>query len=110
MNLLQEWVATASGWLAGYLPELVNAVALTLLAIFGDDINRSVKRVVKDKNIAIRLTVFILLCTVGYGLLTTALVQVISRALAELGSFWLAPSTIALFIALGLIAERKKQI
>jgi len=48
------------------------------------------------------------LCAFGYGLLSVLLVPSVSALLRYFGSQYLAPVSLAAFVAMGLLAERKR--
>ena len=58
-----------SQWLYPYLGEISLAIMATLLVIYGNSINRMVKRQTHGLHFIFRTSIFILLCTFGYGAL-----------------------------------------
>lgn len=93
-----------------YLHEISSAIALTLLAIYGNDINRIVKNRIKTHNIFVRTLAFIALCSLGYSLLTLLTIELIEQALTYFGKTMLAPITILFYVVIGILASRKNQI
>ena len=79
-----------------------------LLVIFGDYINRAVKNHFRQNHFLIRTAVFILLCSVGYGLLTAWLTPAVNFVLLYFGETYFAPVVILAFLGLGILAERKR--
>ncbi len=99
-----------SQWLYPYLGEIALAIMATVLVIYGDSINRLVKKHTSGLNFVIRTGVFILLCTFGYGALLIFFTPMLGKWLAGLGMIYLGPLIVAVFIVLGVLAERKNQI
>lgn len=77
----------------------------TLLVVFGNNINRAVRGLVVRQHFLVRITVFILLCTFGYGALTVWLTPVLAGFLISLKAIYYVPLVAGGFIALGLLAE-----
>ena len=100
----------ASTALRPHLSQITLAFSATLLAIFGNDINGSVKDLVKDSPFPVRLLVFILLVAFGYGALTLAISHFLAYVLAGTDNLWLSPIVVAAFVLVGFLAEHKKHI
>ena len=99
-----------SQWLYPWLGEVSMAIMATLLVIYGDMINRMVKRQISSLHFLFRTLIFVLLCTFGYGALLIYVTPMLTKLLASLGMIYLGPLVVALFITLGTIAEKKNRI
>jgi len=108
MDLVSEVLVVSSVWVRGHLSMISTALTATLLVIFGDDINRFVKVRVRRFGFAIRIGVFIALCAFGYGALGVFVAPAITAMLRYFGDRYLAATVIGAFLALGILAERKK--
>jgi hypothetical protein len=97
-------------FLQHHLHEIATAIIATLLVIFGSDINRFVKRMVKTNHFLVRLGVFVLVCAIGYGIATLYLTDLLLKMLAAIPKQFLIPGVASTFIVLGLIAESRNQI
>lgn len=86
------------------------AIMATLLVIYGDTINRMLKRQISGLHFLFRTLIFILLCTFGYGALLIYVAPMLTELLASLGMIYLGPLVVAVFITLGTIAEKKNRI
>lgn len=93
-----------------HLRDIATAIIATLLVIFGSDINRFIKRMVKKNHFLIRLAVFVLVCAAGYGIATLYLTGLLLQMLTAIPRPFLIPGVAATFVVLGLIAETRKQI
>lgn len=93
-----------------HLHDIATAIIATLLVIFGSDINRFVKRMVKKNHFIVRLAVFVLLCAIGYGIATLYLTSFLLSLLTAIPKQFLTVGVAATFIVLGLVAETRKQI
>lgn len=99
-----------SQWLYPWLDEISMAVMATLLVIYGETVNRLLKRQISGLHFLLRTIIFILLCTFGYGALLIYLTPILTKLLASLGMIYLGPLVVAVFITLGMIAEKKNRI
>lgn len=107
---IQEICRVASSWLSPYLVELSSAFVMTLLAIYGNDLNRIVRQKTKPYPLVVRTIVFILFISFGYGFLAVLLLPYVQLALKSFGSIYLAPVTLAFFLLISFLASRKNQI
>lgn len=99
-----------SQWLYPYLDEIALAIMATLLVIYGNSINRAVKKHTNGLHFMFRTAVFILLCAFGYGALLIFFTPILGKWLARIDMIYLGPMVVGVFIILGVLAERKNQI
>ncbi|MBY4675477.1 DUF3392 domain-containing protein [Marinobacterium arenosum] len=93
-----------------YLNQCAMAMIATVLVIYGSDINNAIKRLIARHHFLIRTLVFVLVCAFGYGLLTVWLTPLLAGQLARIPGLYLAPAIGLIFIALGILAQRQRQI
>jgi hypothetical protein len=93
-----------------YLHQIAVALSVTLLAVFGNDINRWVKSSVRKHPFPIRLSVFVLLVAFGYGLAGLLVSSLLTRMLVNVDNRYLAAVVLLSFVAVGVLAERKGDI
>ncbi|BCS95780.1 hypothetical protein DSLASN_14120 [Desulfoluna limicola] len=109
-----NWINDSSIWLSGlarpHLATLSVAIVATSLVLAGDSINRFLKRRLGRTPLVLRMLIFSVACTVGYGALTVVAVPFIRHQLAGLSNSLLSPVLMGVFLAIGWIAERKKYI
>lgn len=105
-QLLQEW----GGLFRPYVRDIALAMVATCLVVFGDDLNRLVRRQIAGMHFVWRTLIFILLCAFGYGALTLLLTPVVAGQLAKLSNLWLPWICLGAFIVLGMLAQRKRQL
>ena len=110
MDLVLTLFADIGKLIRPYTADIALALVASLLVIAGGDINRFIKRQVSSANFLFRTIIFILVCTFGYGVLTVVLTNIVKTQLASLSSVNLAIAVITGFLALGIYAERKRQI
>ena len=97
-------------WLAELMrphnKEIALAMVATLLVIFGDVINRTLRRLVSKQPIWFRVSAFIALCAFGYGALSVWLTPLLSRFLLAQSSVVYVTTVITSFLIVGILAER----
>lgn len=108
MDAVHELLSFSSVWIRGHLSMISTAITATLLVIFGDNINRFVKARVRKYGFPIRIAVFIALCAFGYGALGVLIAPAITALLRFFGDRYLAVSVLGAFLAMGILAERKR--
>ncbi len=91
-------------------PQVAMAMAATLLVIYGNDINRFFRRRVKQWEFPLRVLFFVCLCAFGYGYASLMLTRFLQYIFAQLDIWTFSGATLICFIALGLLAEHKKQL
>ena len=108
--MLENWLVQASLWVRPHLMTVAIMIVATLLVLYGNNINAVVKRNINHYPFVVRVIIFILLCAFGYGLLTNLLSPFLASQLAQLSNLYLAPAVLLISVALGVLAERKRQV
>jgi len=106
MSWITDLLLQAGAWLKPYSMQLAVAFVATLLVIYGDAINKTVRVFVKPYPFLVRITAFIVLCTLGYGALTVWGSGQVHQLMLHLPGVLFAPVVFAAFIILGVLAER----
>ena len=102
-----DWLAKTSG---AHLNSISFAMVATLLAIFGQDMNRALRSRTRHLHFVWRTLAFIFLCAFGYGWLTLYVSPKLGWALRHVPPRALPVAIVLLFVILGIIAERKRKI
>ncbi|MEW6992839.1 DUF3392 domain-containing protein [Colwelliaceae bacterium MEBiC 14330] len=97
-------------WFRPYQYQAALAMIATLLVIFGNEINNTVRRLVAKQHFIVRTLVFILVCAFGYGLLTVWLTSLLAGLLAKVASLYLLPLVFIIFFLLGMYAQKQRHI
>jgi hypothetical protein len=105
-QLLLDW----GSMFRPYVRDIALAMVATCLVVFGDDLNRFVRRQTATLHFIWRSSIFILLCAFGYGALTILLTPLLAKQLAKLANLWLPWVCLGIFIVLGMLAQRKRQL
>lgn len=110
MDIINEILLRSGIWTRQHLGEIALALVATLLVIYGDDLNRFVKRQLRTYPRLVRLIGFVLMCAFGYGALTVLFTPILASWLAMVNTRWLAPLVAGVFLLVGWLAERKHQM
>lgn len=112
MSSLTNVLANFSGWVDkhGYLMEISMAQITAILVVYGAEIARYFRRLLKDNPFFIRVTGFILLNAFGFGVATVFGGGLLTWFYGQLSATIRMPVIFCIFILIGVIAERKKQI
>ena len=103
-------ITWASQSIRPVLPHVSVAFTSTILAVFGSEINGLVKRLIRRRTFIIRVSAFVALVTFGYGALNLVIAHLVSQMLMGTDDLWLFPVVVSVFIAIGVLAESRKQI
>jgi hypothetical protein len=110
LSTTEHWVMVGSESLRPHLSSVVMTWSVTLLAIFGDDINSRFKRLVIARPFPIRVVAFVLLVASGYGAASLLISHYLASVLMLLDSHYLGAVIIVAFVLLGILAEHKGHI
>ncbi len=110
MYEIKTMIIQLSQWLYPWLREISMAIMATLLVLYGERINRMVKRQIGALHFLFRTLIFIVLCAFGYGAVLVYVTPLLTKLLASLGMIYLGPLILGIFITLGIIAEKKNRI
>ena len=90
--------------------EIAMMIVATLLVIYGNEINKMVKRQVAHWHFILRTLVFVVVCAFGYCWLLVWFTPVLASWLHQIPLQFVAVSAIGIVFLLGILAERKKQL
>jgi len=97
-------------WLAEIMrphnKEIALAMIATLLVIFGDVINRTLRHIVRKQPVWLRIGAFIALCAFGYGALSVWLTPILASFLLSQSATVYVATIVLSFLCVGIMAER----
>jgi hypothetical protein len=99
-----------SAWMRAHLSQIAFSVTAMLLVLGGPYINGLVKNVTKPLHWLVRYALFVLLSTVGYGLITNLGLQSIRALLARLDSVQLIAAVFGAHLVLAWFLKRERKI
>ena len=104
---LSDQLIMFSLWLRPYLAQLILAMVASLLVIFGNDLMRLLKQQLGSLAWFLKVTLFVLFCAVGFGLLTSFLAPLLTALLAQMDDRWLGLLLVTAFYGIGVLAQKK---
>ena len=107
---MTELFGQLSQWLSPYYTQLSIMLMATILVVYGDIINKHIKRMLAPYHFLIRTTLFVLLCAFGYGLLTIHGAPFLLYLIKYLPWYLQGAGFISAFIILGVLAGRRRYI
>jgi len=110
MNIIYDLNLQLARHMNLHLSDIALAIVATCLVIYGNNLNNYIKRFVSSWIFIARISAFILMCTFGYGLLTVWLQPVLTIVLKQITVAYLPASVVAIFVVLGVLAERKRHV
>ncbi|MCZ2722159.1 DUF3392 domain-containing protein [Marinomonas sp. 15G1-11] len=93
-----------------YLNDISLALVATVLVVYGDKLNAVLKKAVSHWIFIVRVCVFILMCTFGYGLLTVWIQPFVRSGILYLPLEYRPLFILLCFVILGIFAERKRHL
>lgn len=99
-----------SSWMQPYYTEIALTLIATILVVYGDVINKHIKRIISPYHFIIRTTVFVLVCAFGYGLMVVVATPYVKQALLIIPHVYRGVSIVAIFLLLGYLAEHRRYI
>lgn len=109
MKIPSELIPMVS-YLRDHTQEIAFSLVATLLMVYGHSINKHFRKTTNKMNWFVRFVLFVLLCTIGYGFLSTVLVKLIAKGLNRLEAHYFLGSIIASYLILAIIAKKKKEV
>lgn len=107
---MQSFFIELGSWFRPYQYQTAMAIIATVLVIFGNDINSAIKKLVSKQHVFVRVVIFVLVCAVGYGLLTVWLTHLLAEQLNQISNLYIVPCVFIIFVFLGSYAQRQRHI
>ena len=102
--MIASFTTPVSDLLASYFNEMSLMLMATLLVVYGDIINKQVKRSLSGLHFILRSGLFVLLCAFGYGALTLYGAPLLHHIFKFVAYEYRGVAFIAAFVALGAFA------
>lgn len=109
MDLFYSLNNDFSNWLWSYRHILVTSWVAVLLVLYGNHIISLVKRVMQPYHYILRLSAFVLLCSIGFGLIAQYGEIAVNTLIDIPRRKWFACIVITTYVLLGYLAEKKNQ-
>ncbi len=99
-----------NGLARAHLSELVLVLSAAIVVLLDRPVRRLVHRATRRYHRVLRFLVFLVVCSFGYAALTLACAWLLRVALTLNRGQLMAPLTLAIFLVVGIVAERQKQM
>ncbi|WP_340679294.1 DUF3392 domain-containing protein [Paraglaciecola sp.] len=110
MEMLESVMLQLNRWMQPYYSEIALSMVATLLVIYGDVLNKQLKRLVSSYHFILRTIVFVVVCAFGYGLLTVFAAPFVKQLILMIPHLYRGISIVAVFLLLGYLAEHRRYI
>ena len=110
MNYFVDHYNEFNLWVRSILPQISFAIIASLLIIYGNNVNKFVKKLLKRQKFFVRILIFVLVCGFGYGALTVYSANLLEDLLHSLDRNILTPILLSALLIVGILAERKNQL
>ena len=107
---MNEVIEQAAAFLRGYGYELCLAWTAALMVVYGNQLVKFSKNIARSWHFLFRVSFFVIVCALGYGLLMLALANYLNRQLSRLENGWYLTAVLLGFLTIGILAEKKRQI
>ena len=109
-SIISSFNSQAGAWLLPYLNQIVLISLICITSIYGASVIKVIKRMVGRQGFLVRTFIFIAVTGVGLGSAVLLITPVISNLIQQLGVTMLPLVVAVIFVALGILADRKNQI
>lgn len=107
---MQDFINYVANLLREHGKTICYAWTAAVLVIYGKELSRFAKNVVKAWHFIFRVLFFVIICGVFYGMLTVFVAELIYKNVSKLNNVWYIIAVLAAFFIVGFLADRKKQI
>lgn len=109
-SMLSQALLKLSRWLHPYTYEVAMTIVATVLVVYGDVLNKKIKRLLSAYHFLIRTFVFVLICAFGYGALIVFVTPHVKNLVLLVPLTYRGLSIILMFLLLGYLAENRRYI
>ena len=96
--------------IASHLHAIVWSLVATVMVLYGAKLNQRLRRILRPLPWMMRIVAFVVICGVGYGWLSLAIVEVLVNLLSNLRPVMISVILFASFLSVGILAERRRMI
>jgi len=110
MKILIQMIHPVALFLKDHLPSIAVGIVATVLAIYGNAINGFVRKQTRSMHFIARFSLFVLLCSAGFGFISSQAVKILRDFLQRLPDLQLVGAVVGAFILLGFLARAGKEV
>lgn len=110
MDVITQFFIKLADLLQPYLFKTCMAQVATVLVIYSRDIDRYLRTLLKPHPFIVRVSLFVLVNAFGYGFVAISGGGLMAQFYQQIGSPVRVPVILTVFLAIGILAERRKHI
>lgn len=110
MEWIQSVLKQLTLWMQPYYSEIALTILATILVVYGDVINKHIKRMISPYHFVIRTSVFVLICAFGYGMLLIFATPFVKQFILWVPYLYRGVVVVMVFLLLGYLAEHRRYI
>lgn len=107
---MQTWIHDIANFMRAHLPSISVGLVSTTLVIYGANINGFFRKLTRKIGVLWRFILFVLLCSLGYGFVSSQAVKWINHNLRTLPDWQLLVAIGGSFLLLAFLAKQGKEI
>lgn len=109
-SLVFDGLSSLSRWLNPYNSQIAMTIIATVLVVYGDMLNKQIKKLLSPHHFILRTLGFVLICAFGYGALIIFSTPLVKSLLLQIPSLYRGLSIVLVFLLLGYLAEHRRYI
>jgi hypothetical protein len=110
MTAMSHPVMYLAGLLRQHLSEVCFGITAVALILVGPHFNAFVQRLIRKTHVLVRFSVFVLICTIGYGFLAHFIYRGLATCLAHQKSLSLILIIAVIYLLLAFFARKERRI
>ena len=110
MDIVVQALQNLTQWISPYYSEIALTIIATILVVYGDVINKHIKRALSPYHFIVRTGIFVLICAFGYGLLIVHTTPWVKELILLIPNLYRGLTIILIFLLLGYLAENRRYI
>ncbi|WP_102795220.1 DUF3392 domain-containing protein [Bowmanella denitrificans] len=107
---MQDILLKLTHLLQPYYMEVAMTLVATLLVVYGDVVNKHIKRMLSPYHFVLRTLVFVLICAFGYGAFILFVTPFTKQLILMLPAMYQGIVIVSVFLLLGYLAEQRRYI
>ncbi|NLB62744.1 MAG: DUF3392 family protein [Fibrobacter sp.] len=107
---MQTWIHEIANFVRDHLPSISVGIVSTALVIYGASINKFFRKLTRKTGVILRFVLFVLLCSFGYGFVSSQAVKWLNHTISSLKDVQLLVVVFGAFLVLGFLAKQGREI
>lgn len=107
---METYLHALAQFFRSHIPSIAVGLVATILVIYGGAINRFFRKWTRSMHFVGRFALFVVLCSAGYGFLSSQAVKFVRDQLLALRDPQLVLAVILSFVVLGFLARAGKEV